>query len=308
LSLGEQVVVIVGSANQPPTVKNPFSVDDRVTMLQNSIHSNRVSYEHVRDFIHDDSKWASKVRKIISNYAVVNVAIIGHEKDESSFYLKMFKNWTFIPVELVGYNLSGSIIRDILFSGNGSLEQVKGMVPAFVYNFLSEYVKGFECSTLVGEFLGYKTNRNVYSTLPYPPVFVTVDVVFECNRHVLLIKRKHIPGIGLMALPGGFLDANNDKSLKHAAIRELIEETGIDIPEEELMDHIVGVKVFDAPNRSLRGRTITHVYHIKFIDYDLPYVKGSDDALEATFVPIKTIDSNFMFEDHFEIIMSFLEI
>ncbi|NCV82699.1 MAG: NUDIX domain-containing protein, partial [Actinobacteria bacterium] len=69
--------------------------------------------------------------------------------------------------------------------------------------------------------------KKQYESLPYPPIFVTADAVVIQSGHVLMIKRRSEPGRGLWALPGGFVNANTDKSVEDAAIRELREETGI---------------------------------------------------------------------------------
>jgi bifunctional NMN adenylyltransferase/nudix hydrolase len=121
-----------------------------------------------------------------------------------------------------------------------------------------------------------------------------------------MIKRKSEPGKGLWALPGGFLDANKDKSMVSCAIRELKEETGIKVPVPVLLGSIKSNKVFDAINRSARGRTITHAYYIQLPDGELPKVKGQDDAEKASWIPIARLDSSEVFEDHYEIIQTFI--
>ncbi|MES9977399.1 MAG: NUDIX hydrolase, partial [Candidatus Thiodiazotropha sp. 6PLUC5] len=64
----------------------------------------------------------------------------------------------------------------------------------------------------------------------YPHPAVTTDVVlFTIQMNilsVLLIERKNPPFQGMWALPGGFLDIDED--LEACAKRELNEETGIE--------------------------------------------------------------------------------
>jgi bifunctional NMN adenylyltransferase/nudix hydrolase len=132
------------------------------------------------------------------------------------------------------------------------------------------------------------------------------------------------PGKGLWALPGGFL--NQNERLSDAVIRELIEETGISLAEgkkakditiEILKGSIREKEVFDAPDRSMRGRTITHAFFIRLDDTKpLPFVKGQNAPLEETggVVEVETakafwlpIDealnrSDQWFEDHHSII------
>jgi bifunctional NMN adenylyltransferase/nudix hydrolase len=148
--------------------------------------------------------------------------------------------------------------------------------------------------------------KKQYSSLPYAPVFVTTDAVVICSGHILMIRRKSEPGKGLWALPGGFLNAQTDRSIQDAMIRELREETGIKVPSPVLIGNINKVRVFDAIDRSTRGRTITHVFKIDLPDGVLPKVRGIDDADKARFMPLSELDSAVCFEDHFEIISSLI--
>ena len=85
------------------------------------------------------------------------------------------------------------------------------------------------------------------------------------SGHILLVERGRMPGKGLLALPGGFVDAS--ERIRDAAIRELREETGIadtkgSIPPAMLASFIEDsrTRIFDAPSRSLRGRIVTHAF------------------------------------------------
>ena len=121
-----------------------------------------------------------------------------------------------------------------------------------------------------------------------------------------MIKRRAEPGKGLWALPGGYVNANTDKSVEAAMLRELREETMIKVPAPVLKGSIVRSKVFDAIDRSPRGRIITHAFHIQLPDGELPKVKGSDDAEKARWVPIAEVKSEDCFEDHYEILQHFV--
>jgi bifunctional NMN adenylyltransferase/nudix hydrolase len=144
--------------------------------------------------------------------------------------------------------------------------------------------------------------KKQYASLPYPPIFSTADAVVIQSGHVLMIRRRAEPGRGLWALPGGYVNATTDKSVEDAAIRELREETMIKVPAPVLRGSIVDSRVFDAIDRSPRGRIITHAFKIVLPDGELPKVKGSDDAEKARWVPISEVRSEECFEDHAEII------
>jgi bifunctional NMN adenylyltransferase/nudix hydrolase len=124
------------------------------------------------------------------------------------------------------------------------------------------------------------------------------------SGHILLIQRDAAPGEGLWALPGGFLEQK--EYIEDGVFRELREETKLKVPLPVLKGSVKKTHVFDKPDRSLRGRTITHAYLIELAPGKLPPVKGSDDARRAKWVPIAALDRKVMFEDHYHIINYFL--
>ena len=107
----------------------------------------------------------------------------------------------------------------------------------------------------------------------YPRPAVTVDCVvfgYDGSDHLklLLIQRGGEPFRGQWALPGGFVDMNED--LETAALRELEEETGVkDLFVEQLY-------TFGAPDRDPRGRVISVAYFSLVNLLDHPAVAASD--------------------------------
>lgn len=216
------------------------------------------------------------------------------------------------------------------------------------YNFLTKYKRQFgrgEIDKLIAKYQSWNENalrdieipiedviadlcelRNSIS--PYPPVFVTVDVVVVQSGHLLVVERANLPGKGLWALPGGFLNPN-ERALD-GAIRELIEETGIrlvegkrskEITEDILRNAVRKQQVFDHPDRSLRGRTITIAFYIRLDDTKpLPKVKGQNvpdyesdgqtivETAWAKWIPINEARARTekWFEDHNPIVDTFL--
>jgi 8-oxo-dGTP diphosphatase len=108
----------------------------------------------------------------------------------------------------------------------------------------------------------------------YPRPMLTVDVVVlseGASRSILLVERKHEPFRGRWALPGGFVDAR--EPVMHAAVRELAEETGLQLRSLELLG------VYDTPDRDPRGWTVSVVY-LASVRTEAA-VKGADDARDA---------------------------
>lgn len=311
VALTKELIIIVGSAGQPRTYKNPFSYAERKMMLDNVIDTidvgtTRVHIEPNVDTIYNDTAWMSRIQGIVSKYRTLGgkTGIIGHKKDGSSFYLDMFPQWEVEEVELLE-PLHATDVRDLYFREDVNLNFIKSVLPQPTVRWLEGWKGSPDFQQIVKERTFVELYKKQFESLPYPPIFVTSDAVVIASGHVLMIKRRSEPGKGLWALPGGFVNANTDKSVQDACIRELREETGIKVPVPVLVGSIVRSKVFDAIDRSARGRTITHAFLIMLgADIELPKVKGSDDAEKAQWVPLAEVKSDLCFEDHFEIIQN----
>ena len=111
----------------------------------------------------------------------------------------------------------------------------------------------------------------------YPRIDVTVDVValshVDGRLHVLVVRRGNPPFEGQWALPGGYLEVDED--LAPAAARELREETGIVLHPYELMQ----LAAYGAPDRDPRNRTIS-VAHLAQLGH-APEPAGGSDADDA---------------------------
>jgi bifunctional NMN adenylyltransferase/nudix hydrolase len=307
--LAKHTAIIVGSANQPRTFKNPFSYDEREYLINETLMMVNASYSihPIQDTIYNDDAWATKVQNIVNEinpFENSKIGIIGHKKDESSFYLDMFPQWDLIEVSLIE-ELSASQIRELYFKEDYNPNFIRNVIPVEVLEFLNRFSKTEDCNQILREIDFVEKYKSQYATFPYPPTFVTVDAVLVQSGHILMIRRRAEPGKGLLALPGGFLDALSDKSLEDAMIREVREETQLKVPSPVLRGNIVEAKVFDAIERSTRGRTITHAFHINLPNGELPKVKGGSDATSAKWIPISKITPNECFEDHYEIINYF---
>lgn len=116
----------------------------------------------------------------------------------------------------------------------------------------------------------------------YPRPAVTADcIVFtrESNPNVLLIERGADPYKGCWAFPGGFMDM--DETTEQCAIRELKEETGLEVTD------VQQIGTYSKVDRDPRGRTITVAY-LAVVESQME-VKGQDDAAMAQWFPIDAL-------------------
>jgi len=120
---------------------------------------------------------------------------------------------------------------------------------------------------------------------------LTVDIIMKRkDNSVILIRRKKEPFKEHWALPGGFLEYG--ETAEHAAIREMKEETGLDIEIIKL------VGVYSDPSRDPRGHVISIAFLAKEVGGDLT---ASDDAKAVKVFKITEIPKNLAF-DHAKII------
>jgi len=313
LQVADKVIVLVGSAMLPRTYKNPWTYQEREAMINSVFYSSDkpVLIRPIIDTPYNDTVWIRSVQQTVHDANAQcgtpdgSVVLVGHTKDDSSYYLSMFPQWAYLEVDTVE-PLNATSVRELYFKDDFNLNFLVGVVSTEVLNRLSDFVASDHYEEVKRERMFIEEYKRQFSSIPYPMTFVTVDAVVVCLGHVLMVKRDKFPGRGLLALPGGFLDANGDKTLVDAAVRELKEETNIKLPAKTLRKLIVDSEVFDGIDRSLRGRTITHAFFIELSDATLPKVAGGDDARSAHWVPVGEVESEQCFEDHFQIIQHFI--
>ncbi|MFF6835219.1 NUDIX domain-containing protein [Streptomyces sp. NPDC012438] len=126
----------------------------------------------------------------------------------------------------------------------------------------------------------------------------TADVIAVTDDgRVLLIKRGWPPFENHWALPGGHVD--DGESSRQAAVRELEEETGVRVAEDEL--RLAGV--WDQPDRDPRGRYVTVTY-LATVPATTQAIAG-DDARDARWWPLTDLPARLAF-DHADILATVL--
>lgn len=305
--VAEKVVVVLGSHNRATNIKNPWTSNDRIAMIESCLSEkeiDRISFVLLKDYLYNDTLWTIDLQNKISEATddSEDIALIGYESDDSSYYLKLFPKWKFYSCP-TDYDVHAIDIRNKIFTQDNSF---KLHVHANVASSIETWMKSDDFKRLKDEFEFLNDYKEKWRGAPFAPTFVTVDSVVIKSGHLLLVRRGKSHGKGLLALPGGFLD--QDKKIVDAAVRELKEETKIKVSLEELYNSVVGNHVFDHPLRSLRGRTLTHAFMMNLGAGELPKVKGADDADKAFWLPLNEVmqrESEF-FEDHYYIIQYFI--
>lgn len=312
----DKLLIVLGSANACRTIKNPWSADERMHMIYDTLtaeEAHKTEFIYAPDYMYNDNAWVISVQEKVAeatNHAPDNnIALFGHEKDDSSYYLKLFPQWLCTKTKMEP-GLDATYIRQLYFDCN--LTDLQKYVPGPVFDEMKRcMMKDATTRTeafaeLQKEYQFVQEYKKAWKAAPYPVTFNTVDAVVIKSGHVLVVRRKGYTGKGLIALPGGFLGQR--ERIKDAAVRELKEETRIDVSHSALHNAIVADRVFDHPDRSLRGRTITHAFCLDLGTGLLPRVKGGDDADKAWWMPLREVmaSEEKFYEDHFHIISHFV--
>jgi bifunctional NMN adenylyltransferase/nudix hydrolase len=322
LQRAKEVIVVVGSSFAARSIRNPFTFQERKEMIKAVFPQDNVKVVPVSDYPYDDSKWVAAVQAIVYSTLSytpdsIKIGLIGHEKDGTSFYLKIFPTWGSVSVPNVD-GINATFIREKVLAYKWPYETFSRLMPKEALRVMELAVYADEYGTpsdafnmLFVEYPMIQKYKEAWKAAPFPPTFMTVDAVVVQSGHILLVKRGDMPGKGLWALPGGFL--NQEETMLDGAIRELKEETKIKVPVPVLKGSIRDSKTFDAPHRSARGRTITQAFYIDLGVGPLPKVKQyrnikdtEDDAEESKWVPLSKVKQEDMFEDHYHIIHTFI--
>ena len=309
-------------------MKNPFTPQMREEMVRFCFPEDalRLIFRAVRDYPYNDNFWITEIQNIVAGAIEDDdtdetddannhkkIALVGFFKDRSSYYLNLFPQWRFEelfinPKDHPEFAASGEKIREQYFSDGDTW---KNQVPAEIAAYLERFKQTEYFPILKREFQYLQKYRadTRFVGVPFEPVFITTDAVVVQSGHVLVIRRGHQPGKGLLALPGGFL--HRDLTLEDSAIKELKDETRINVPAAVLKGSIKSKKEFDFPDRSQRGRTVTFAYFIELeasLKDGLPRVKGGDDAAKAFWLPLSALGEmeEAFFEDHIHVIKYFL--
>jgi bifunctional NMN adenylyltransferase/nudix hydrolase len=330
------VLILVGSSNRRTSNKNPFTYEERTQMLggiiqeimerPSTLRDMKFSNRRLPDSLYNETRWEAKVQQLVDTHCEEhdidesNVTLYGCDKDESTYYLRNFPQWKHRDhgklVDIDSTRLRDAWFESMQFRQGIADEAIFSHLPRSVSNWLSQ--RSFDAN-VQADWQYYKDEAVKFKDYPYPDTltFTCADAVLECAGHVLCVTRAAAPGIGCLALPGGF--KNRGENLVDAAIRETFEETNLRIPHRVMKNCVRGSHLFDHPSRSNGIPRITYATHFKIEPREngsLPRAKGGDDAKNdhlpnggCVWVPIGDILAGkvIMYDDHADIVEYFVK-
>src|ERR1700761_6901901 len=153
LHRASHVVVLIGSAFAAPSHRNPFSFDARRRMIVDSFAPNlaeRLIIRPLEDRLYNNTAWVEQVQETVDGVVErlhefatsPRIGLIGVNKDNTSYYLKLFPQWG--SVEVKAETLLGATeLRDGLFSDSARdwLARAGALVPANVLAQLTAFCR-----------------------------------------------------------------------------------------------------------------------------------------------------------------------
>lgn len=110
----------------------------------------------------------------------------------------------------------------------------------------------------------------------------SVGLIFNDKDELLVATRANEPAKGTYDLPGGFVDMY--ETGEHSVIREIKEETNLDVVEVEYLFSLPNIYVYSG----FEVHTLDLVYRCKVTDYT--EIKAEDDVTKLEFIPRKDLN------------------
>jgi bifunctional NMN adenylyltransferase/nudix hydrolase len=161
LKYSNQIILALGSAQKERNIKNPFFAEERETMILSNFSladQARIKFVHVQD-VYDDEKWRKLVKSLVVDLVESNakIGLIGHFKDESSYYLKFFPEWEMLELESLKNAISATPLREAYYQGeikeqdfpSGTIEFLKKFKSTDIFKQLQTKFKDQDKTNLV---------------------------------------------------------------------------------------------------------------------------------------------------------------
>lgn len=301
------LTIIIGSSNKSRSLKNPWTVEERATMLADALIEfdfpiNRMAIAAIPDFDYHDNLWEDVLHRLIQSALQPNhtpVIFTSGKGNDSELRHSWSRDVEVYTTAFVG-NLSATRVRRLLLTAKTckySRSQLERIVPSSVFTSLmyDNEVGSEGVSAMKRKYRLQQKDKYIWKDSPYPVIKCATDnFVFDAKGNVLLIRRGDT---GLWALPGGHLEPNLDEMSN--ALKELAEETGLLLEPRQC----VAQSRFTDPERCEIGRMTTTAYAWAVTETK-PAVYAGDDAVEAGWFTPAEVRDMCLYDDHYGIILT----
>ena len=147
LKISRQMIIFCGSANKARSIKNPWIYKERKEYISKSFTKTTLKRLHILPLSDhpDDMIWVKGIEEKVKEMVpkANSVAIIGYQKDETSYYLKLFSKWHVVEVSNIN-DISATHIRQEIFNEKTKKEivnEIQHLVPKGVLSFLLNFLE-----------------------------------------------------------------------------------------------------------------------------------------------------------------------
>lgn len=152
LTQAKHVILCLGSAQPERSLKNPFLATERESMILANFKEDerqRISFAYIID-VYNDQKWKNLVKQEVQRLTSPQerIGLIGHNKDESSYYLALFPEWESLELESLHQSISATPLREAYYQG----QILKEHFPQGTIQFLEKFKQTMVYAELVDQF------------------------------------------------------------------------------------------------------------------------------------------------------------
>lgn len=301
LKYSKKLIIILGGAYSSPSPRGPWNIAQRIEMINSCLsetEKNKIYFVGIRDRLYCEEKWIQNVQGEVFKItnSVRNIAIIGHQKDASSYYLKIFPQWEFLETGNFK-SINATDIRNLLFLKN-DFSKISKYVPKPILKYLTKYAKSNDYNLLKRKFKYIEKNRNKLRRDS-----VTNALIF-CNQYILLLMSKEPLKKDLYSLPEvDYLD----REFENNSLENLQNEVTIDIDKEHLSMSYVSSDFFNYSERFPLGKQLSKTYLFMIKSDNLPLISAAKNSLKVMWVLLDDLPffQDKMYADHYQIIQKF---
>lgn len=241
LSISGRLLVVLGSSGAPSDLRNPWDVQEREAMIRRCLPGADLAFAGVPDSAYDLEDWVARVTRSVESacHPGERPVLVGHSKDETSFYLRHFPRWDYREFPLFREGLGATQLRKrYLQAGAGA---VADRVPPGV----ADWLRGWQDSA---GYLRLQEDARAVEALPGEALREELLVCLD-DAGCLVRCRRAAPGSGFLELPGGLVAPGADPDALRDRLREVLAPEAV----------IFGQTLFDGPGRDVRGKVASRV-------------------------------------------------
>lgn len=128
----EKCLIVLGSHLQFCSGYNPWTSNERMNLITAAVgaeHANDILFFPISDTIYLEDNWKMQIIRGVFQHCTDDDSILlyGHNKDESSYYLKLFPQWNLVEIDNFE-NYNSTDFRRAYFS-NETQQAIYDMIP-----------------------------------------------------------------------------------------------------------------------------------------------------------------------------------